>query len=94
MSSINTNLGEINTAIGTLTGITTLHSEQISILQATDVALSTSITGLTATTILLANDKVNKTSFDGISVIYQDDADNIQLKYNSTHFSETSLLSG
>ena len=94
ISSINSSIGTLQGQIGALDALTIVHSEQISILQATDIALSGSVAGLTATTVLLANDKVNKTSLDGISVIYRDDADNIQLKYNTTHFKESSLLSG
>ena len=94
ISSINSTIGTLQGQIGALDTLTIAHSEQISILQATDIALSGSVAGLTATTVLLANDKVNKTPFDGISVIYRDDADNIQLKYNTTHFKESSLVSG
>ena len=94
ISSIDTSLGTIQGQIGALDAFTIAHSEQISVLQATDIALAGSIATNATGILTLGLNKLDKSSLDGISVIYKDSADNVQLKYNSTHFSETSLLSG
>ena len=94
ISSINTNIGSINSTLGTLGTITTLHSEQISLLQATDIALGGSIATNTGAIAGLVLNKLDKTSLDGISVIYRDNAGNVQLKYDNDAFKEVSIITG
>ena len=92
-----TNTNNIATLDGVVSGLTTLttsHSAQITSLQAVDTATAGTLASLSASITALGIEKLNKTSLDGISVIYKDGAGNVQLKYNTTHFTEISLITG
>ena len=77
--------------------ITALSAKEIAdveTLTLADVALTASIGVIGGNVAALNLNKLNKSSLDGISVIYRDNAENVQLKYNSTHFKEVSLITG
>ena len=74
--------------------MTIIHTGQITTLQATDASLSAATATNTGAITALNLNKLDKTSLDGISVIYRDGSGNVQLKYDGDVFKEVSLVSG
>lgn len=97
ISSINTTIGQIQTTVGGLGTLTAGHTTQITALETLTVGHTASIatnTASIATTNIAVATKLNKSSLTGVSVIYKDAAENVQLSYNGTHFKEVSLATG
>jgi len=95
LGTLNTSLGAVQTQVGALETLTVKHTADISALGVTVAAntggLATVTTGLATTNVEVAK-KINKSSFEGVSVIYKDEFDNVQLLYDQNYFTNVAIF--